>query len=124
MGQPIKIIDIANELIRLSGLEPEIDIPISFIGARPGEKQFEELIHDRETTQKTFHEKIFEIQPNLTMDKIKIISERIMSGELNGREFDSNELREALCSLVPDYKPLDKDQAEPVILKVKPEIEA
>ena len=76
-------------------------------------KQFEELIHDRETTQKTFHEKIFEIQPNLTMDKIKIISERIMSGELNGREFDSNELREALCSLVPDYKPLDKDQAEP-----------
>ena len=53
MGQPIKILDIANELIRLSGLEPDIDIPISFIGARPGEKQFEELFHDSETIQKT-----------------------------------------------------------------------
>ena len=124
MGQPIKIIDIANELIRLSGLEPEIDIPISFIGARPGEKQYEELIHDKETTQNTFHDKIFEIQPNLTFDKIKAISDRILSGELNGHEFDSSQLRQSLSSLVPDYSPLDKDQTEPIILKVKPEIEA
>ena len=62
MGQPIKILDIANELIRLSGLEPDIDIPISFIGARPGEKQFEELFHDSETIQKTLHKKIFKIR--------------------------------------------------------------
>ena len=60
MGQPIKIIDIANELIRLSGLEPDIDIPISFIGARPGEKQYEELSHDAEIVQKTLHDKIFD----------------------------------------------------------------
>ena len=124
MGQPIKIIDIANELIRLSGLEPEIDIPISFIGARPGEKQYEDLIHDKETSQKTFHEKIYEIQPNLTIDEMRIISERIMAGELNGMEFDSYQLRKALCSLVPDYKPLAKDRTEPILLKVKPEIEA
>ena len=58
MGQPIKILDIANELIRLSGFEPDIDIPISFIGARPGEKKFEGLTLDTETVSKTIHNKI------------------------------------------------------------------
>ena len=43
MGDPIKIIDIASELIRLSGYEPELDIPIEFTGTRPGEKKIEEL---------------------------------------------------------------------------------
>ena len=64
MGQPIKILDIANELIRLSGLEPDIDIPISFIGARPGEKQFEQLVHDLESVNETLHDKILEKCPN------------------------------------------------------------
>jgi len=121
MGQPIKILDIANELIRLSGLEPDIDIPISFIGARPGEKQFEELIHDTETVQKTLHDKILEIRPTLTTDTIKDITDRIMSGALNGHEFDNNEIRESLSSLVPEYTPADKI---PIILNVKPEVEA
>ena len=121
MGQPIKILDIANELIRLSGLEPDIDIPISFIGARPGEKQFEELIHDTETVQKTLHDKILEIRPTLTTDTIKDITDRIMSGALNGHEFDNNEIRESLSSFVPEYTPADKI---PIILNVKPEVEA
>ena len=121
MGQPIKILDIANELIRLSGLEPDIDIPISFIGARPGEKQFEELIHDTETVQKTLHDKILEIRPTLTTGTIKDITDRIMAGALNGHEFDNNEIRESLSSLVPEYTPIDKI---PVILNVKPEVEA
>ena len=43
---------------------------------------------------------------------------------LNGHEFDSSQLRQSLSSLVPDYSPLDKDQTEPIILKIKPEIEA
>ena len=63
MGEPIKILDIANELIRLSGFEPELDIPISFIGARPGEKKIEELIQDNEKVQKTKHEKIMHEVP-------------------------------------------------------------
>jgi len=122
MGQPIKILDIANELIRLSGLEPDIDIPISFVGARPGEKQFEELFHDTEKVEKTLHDKILEIRPAITTDKIKNITDRIMSGALNGHEFDNNELRESLSSLVPEYNPIKKNN--PVILNVKPEIEA
>ena len=124
MGQPIKILDIANELIRLSGLEPDIDIPISFIGARPGEKQFEELFHDSETIQKTLHDKIFKIRPTLNEDTVKSITKRIMGNELSGNEFNNNELRVTLANLVPEYTPLDKDNTDPIILNVKPEIEA
>ena len=124
MGQPIKILDIANELIKLSGLEPDIDIPISFIGARPGEKQYEELNHETELVTKTPHEKILIITPNLTNDKVKIITDRIMSGELVGNEFNNNELRKSLSSLVPEYNPGGKGNIDPIILKVKPEIEA
>ncbi len=47
-----------------------------------------------------------------------------MSGELNGHEFDNNELRESLLSLVPDYKPINQEGLSPIHLKVKPEIEA
>ena len=124
MGQPIKILDIANELIRLSGLEPDIDIPISFIGARPGEKQFEEINNSSERIQKTKHEKIVKIIPDISLDQVRSIIERIMSGELNGHEFNNDELKESLLTLVPEYRPLDKDGTNPIILNVKPEIEA
>ncbi|MFL2983059.1 MAG: polysaccharide biosynthesis protein [Candidatus Neomarinimicrobiota bacterium] len=124
MGQPIKILDIANELIKLSGLEPDIDIPISFIGARPGEKQYEELTNKAELVKKTPHEKILMITSNLTNDKVKIITDRIMDGELAGHEFDNNELRQSLSSLVPEYNPLREGNSDPIRLKFKPEIEA
>ena len=124
MGQPIKILDIANELIRKSGLEPDIDIPISFVGARPGEKQFEELVHDSEIVKKTHHDKILQIRPTLEPNELKNLTEKIMSGELNGHEFNNDKLIETLLNLVPEYNPLDKDTGNPVILNVKPEIEA
>ena len=123
MGQPIKILDIAYELIRLSGLEPDIDIPISFIGARPGEKKLEELVHDKETVQKTLHKKILEIRQTITPELLKDITSRIMDGELKGHEFDKNQLRVSLSYLVPEYEPSNNDN-EPIVLKVKPEIQA
>jgi FlaA1/EpsC-like NDP-sugar epimerase len=58
MGQPLKIVDLARNLILLSGLRPGIDIKIEFTGARPGEKLFEELNHFDEETVPTHHEKI------------------------------------------------------------------
>ena len=123
MGKPIKIIDIANELVRLSGLEPDIDIPISFIGARPGEKMYEELIHDKETVQRTLHDKILEIRQTITPELLRDITSRIMEGELAGNEFDSNKLRTTLSYLVPEYEPPNNDN-KPIVLKVKPEIQA
>jgi FlaA1/EpsC-like NDP-sugar epimerase len=59
MGKPVKILDLAHEVIRLSGLEPDRDIPIVFTGIRPGEKIFEELLTDEEDTQATKWEKLF-----------------------------------------------------------------
>ncbi len=58
MGEPIRILDLAHNMIRLSGKEPERDIPIKFIGARPGEKIHEELFAAGETWQPTTHPKI------------------------------------------------------------------
>ena len=58
MGEPIRILDLARNMIRLSGKEPERDVPISFIGARPGEKVHEELFAEGETWKPTTHPKI------------------------------------------------------------------
>ena len=58
MGKPVKIMDLAKRMIRLSGLEPEKDIEIKITGLRPGEKLFEELLNDTSTTVPTHHEKI------------------------------------------------------------------
>ncbi|MDN5332050.1 MAG: hypothetical protein PWP45_1275 [Tepidanaerobacteraceae bacterium] len=59
MGEPVKILDLAKEMIKLSGLEPEKDIKIEFIGLRPGEKLHEELFYDKEDVIKTECEKIY-----------------------------------------------------------------
>jgi FlaA1/EpsC-like NDP-sugar epimerase len=58
MGEPMKIVDLARNLIRLSGLEPDVDIPIVFTGLRPGEKLHEQLVSEREQTIPTRYEKI------------------------------------------------------------------
>jgi FlaA1/EpsC-like NDP-sugar epimerase len=59
MGEPVKIADLARDLVTLSGLEPDVDIEIQFTGVRPGEKLFEELSVDSEDAVTTKHPKIF-----------------------------------------------------------------
>ncbi len=63
MGEPVKILELARDLIRLSGFEPEVDIPIVFSGVRPGEKLFEELMTTEERASATAHAKIFVAKP-------------------------------------------------------------
>jgi FlaA1/EpsC-like NDP-sugar epimerase len=58
MGEPVKILDLAHNMIRLSGKEPDRDVPVEFIGARPGEKLKEELWGDGEVAVPTSHPKI------------------------------------------------------------------
>jgi FlaA1/EpsC-like NDP-sugar epimerase len=64
MGEPIKIVDLAVNMIRFYGLEPDKDIPIVFTGIRPGEKLHEELFEDSEERYPTVHEKIFVVKNN------------------------------------------------------------
>jgi FlaA1/EpsC-like NDP-sugar epimerase len=59
MGEPVRILDLARDLIRLSGFRPDTDIKIEFTGIRPGEKLFEKLTYDEERMNHTAHEKIF-----------------------------------------------------------------
>jgi FlaA1/EpsC-like NDP-sugar epimerase len=59
MGEPVRILDLARDMIELSGLRPDEDVEIAFTGMRPGEKLFEELSTDAEHADKTRHPKIF-----------------------------------------------------------------
>ena len=68
MGKPVKILDLARNLIRLSGYEAGVDIKINFVGLRPGEKMYEELYFDTENTARTSNEKIFIAEP-LNIDR-------------------------------------------------------
>ena len=62
-GEPVKIDDLARVLIRLSGLEPDVDVRIEYIGLRPGEKMYEELFLDKENMTKSSHDRIYVLQP-------------------------------------------------------------
>ena len=59
MGEPVRILDLVHDLVRLSGLEPDVDMPIVFTGVRPGEKLREELMTEEERGSRTGHDKIF-----------------------------------------------------------------
>ncbi len=74
MGEPVKILTLAENLIRLSGLEPYKDIEIKEVGLRPGEKLFEELLMDRETLHKTAREKIF-VEQQEAIDPAEIMAD-------------------------------------------------
>lgn len=74
MGEPVKIVDLARDMIILSGLKPERDIKIEFTGLRPGEKLYEELFSDRENFDLTRHERIF-IAPDSTFNEAEIQEE-------------------------------------------------
>lgn len=73
MGEPVKITDLAEDLIKLSGYEPNVDIKIEYTGIRPGEKLYEELLTSEEGTKATKHERIFVAQPDDTSN-IKVPS--------------------------------------------------
>lgn len=96
MGEPVKIVDLAQDLIRLSGFEPEAEIKIEYIGARPGEKMFEELFLADEGALRKTHEKIFVEKP-LDLDCEKVLA--IISG-LNGAMADTEGLKRRIFSIV------------------------
>jgi FlaA1/EpsC-like NDP-sugar epimerase len=68
MGEPVKIVDLAHNMIRLAGYEPEVDIAIEYVGARPGEKLHEELFNSDERPQPTAADRIVRAVRNAPLD--------------------------------------------------------
>jgi len=108
MGRPVKIKDMAFDLIRLSGLEPEKDIPIVYTGVRPGEKLYEELAFDGEIFSKTRHGKIMILNNGGSNyeDWVHLQTDIQRLGEL-GKGFDSASIKQSLMQIIPEYKPAD-----------------
>lgn len=117
MGKPIKILDLAYDLIRLSGLEPDDDVPIAITELGPGEKEFEDILTAEEGTDATGHEKIYvarlssPLSSESVLDGITRLRELaeddkrqtlITSGQASERIAD---LVKALQELVPTYRP-------------------
>ena len=103
MGQPVKIVDLAKNLIRLSGLEPDRDIPVVFTGLRPGEKLYEELRLDGEGMKSTPHHKIHVLDGG----KVSFIQVQTWVDELVAlvERKDVAGLVKKLQRIVPEYTP-------------------
>lgn len=103
MGEPVKIIDLARDLIRLSGFKPDEDISIKFTGLRPGEKLEEELYLKDERISKTCHEKIFVVCNIDSMDKQSFWNsiDSLHSVSLCSTDIDCTTI---LSKLVPEYR--------------------
>ena len=104
MGEPVKIYDLAVSLIKLSGLEPNVDIPIVFTGLRPGEKLFEELLMKEEGLQKTENKKIY-IGELTDLDEKDILEKLAKLQHLVDDENSPiDKIKETISYVVPTYK--------------------
>jgi len=105
MGNPVRIDDLARDLIRLSGLVPDIDVPIEYIGLRPGEKMKEELFLPNESIDRTEHMKINILSqidnPELLHSEIENLK-RIINDDETGLDSFMSELLSALTSYADD----------------------
>jgi FlaA1/EpsC-like NDP-sugar epimerase len=100
MGQPVKIVDLARQMIQLSGFKVGEDIEISFTGLKPGEKLYEELRHSTETHQSTEHPRImrFTTEAMFSESGVEQLEHQL-------HELEPNELKKRLQRLVPEYTP-------------------
>ena len=103
MGTPVKIVDMARDLIRLSGFEPDEDIKIEFIGLRPGEKLYEELITADEDTRPTQHPKILMLKGSAC--NLELLKGKIQELSALAVAQDAAQIRSKLQEIVPDYAP-------------------
>lgn len=102
MGKPVKIVDLAKDLIRLSGFEPDVDIKIQFTGIRPGEKLFEELLTAEEGITSTKHSRIFVAKPNVI--DVKLLEELTHIVRERGSYLTRDEVIELLQTVIPSFR--------------------
>jgi FlaA1/EpsC-like NDP-sugar epimerase len=113
MGEPVRIYDLARDVIRLSGLEEGTDIEILETGIRPGEKLYEELFFDAEHATPTRHPKVLRARnARLPLDDGSMDLDEIIA--LARRNAPAAELRAAIKQLVPEYTGAEPEARMPV----------
>jgi len=101
MGQPVKIADMARNLIRLMGYEPDVDIRVEYTGLRPGEKLYEELLMDEEGLEDT-ENKLIHIGKPIVMDDEKFKEQLLRLEEAYKNE--TTDMKDIVAEIVPTYK--------------------
>jgi FlaA1/EpsC-like NDP-sugar epimerase len=102
MGEAVKIVDLATDLIRLSGLEVGTDIEIRFTGSRPGEKLYEELFFDSENALATDHPKVLRAKNGVLPIGLSTVVDLLVDGARQG--WGDGQLRSLLERMVPDFR--------------------
>ena len=107
MGEPVRIVDLARQMIRLSGKVPDQDVKIAITGIRPGEKLYEEVFHDGETTVETDHAGLLLAAPRVVaIEDLKRQLAPLLAAAENGND---DNVRRLLHDLVPEYiEPTDQ----------------
>ena len=110
MGEPVKIYDMAIKLIKLSGLEPNVDIQIKVTGLRPGEKLYEELLMAEEGLTETKHDKIHVARPSdIDMEKLEAKLAKLQYLLDNTNNEQKDEIKDVISEVVPTYRNLEKE---------------
>jgi len=122
MGTPVKITEMARDLIRLSGKEPETEIEIKFTGLRPGEKLYEELIIQGEDIIKTKHDKIMVVSSNGGMGKTgsqenfrECLNRQLRDLFRVARSQEAGAIKRKLKEIIPEYHP----EEEPSVVRMR-----
>jgi FlaA1/EpsC-like NDP-sugar epimerase len=106
MGEPVKIVDLARQMIELSGFKPDEDIKIEFTGLRPGEKLFEEPIHEMENVEPTTHRMVRKLSNNRSNDHGDLVAE--LNSVYREAAGDSARLKAWLAAKIPEYSNGDR----------------
>lgn len=113
MGESIKVVDLARNMIRLSGFVPEEEISVTFVGRRPGEKLREELIDTNETLEPSSVERVFRIRSSYVPEPA-FLSKTVEELEKRAGVGDTRGVIDALKKVVPTYRPADPPLSPPV----------
>ena len=108
MGEPVKIVDLARNMIRLAGYTPDVDIKIQFIGERPGEKLYEDLFSEKEKLKETHNDKIMISNENIqSMAEAEKIIARLATLE---SFYEPGLYRVMIKELIPEYRSVTGDK--------------